>query len=100
MQNGFICEKCNNVVIEPGFEIFLGFIVAICGYFALTQDFARIIGALGVVFFLLASLVAISNNDIGEIIVNYVLFGVGSALGVVGAAFFNSVLKPILDRLT
>jgi hypothetical protein len=86
-------------VIEPGLEIFLGFILAICGYFALTQDFAKIIGAVGIVLFLLATLVAFSNNDIGGIITNYAFFGLGNVFGAVGVAIFNGVLKPLLDRI-
>ncbi len=87
-------------MIEPVFEIFLGFFVALCGYFALTQDFAKIFSAMGIIFFLLASLVAISNSNIGEIIANYTLFAVGNALGLVGATIFDKVLKPLLDQIT
>ncbi len=87
-------------MIEPGFEIFLGFIVALCGYFAITQESARIFSIMGIIIFLLATLIAISNNSIGEIIANYVLFVVGNALGLVGATIFDKVLKPILDQIT
>lgn len=87
-------------MIEPGFEIFLGFIVALCGYFALTQEFAKIFGFMGVIFFLLASLVAISNNDIGEIIANYALFALGNVFGAIGATIFDKILRPILDQFT
>ena len=78
-------------MIEPGFEIIFGFIMVFCAYFAVTQEIARIAGILGAVIFLLGTFVAFSNNDIPGILTNYAYFVVGTALGVLGAAFFNSI---------
>ena len=64
--------------------------MAFCAYFAVTQDIARLAGIFGVVSFLIATLVAFSNNDVGGIVTNYAYFLVGVALGGIGSMFFNA----------
>ena len=86
-------------MIEPGFEIFLGFILAIFSYFSLTQEIARIGTVFGIVIFVLATVVAISANDISGILINYAFFLLGAAFGAIGTAVFNGIFKPILERL-
>ena len=86
-------------MIQPGLEILLGFVMAVCAYFAITQEFAKIMVAITIILFLIATLIAFSNNDLGGIIGNYVFFAIGNALGAVGTVIFNVILKPILQRI-
>jgi uncharacterized membrane protein YczE len=78
-------------MIEPGFEILFGFILAFCAYFAVTQDIAKIAGLIGVVSFFIGTFVAFSNNDISGIITNYAFFLLGTAFGGIGSAIFNTI---------
>jgi len=64
-------------MIEPGFEIFLGFFMGISSYFALIQDIPKIMGTIVIVSFVIATLVAFSNNDLSAIIANYAYFVIG-----------------------
>lgn len=81
-------------MIEPGFEILLGFFLAMVAYFAVTQEIAKIPGIMGIVIFIFATLIAFSNNDIGGIVMNYVYFMIGNALGCIGAIIFAFIIKP------
>lgn len=85
-------------MIEPGFEILLGFLAGLFGYFALTQNFEKIITIAGIITFLIASFIAFLNNGITEVLINYVFFIIGSALGSAGVKIFETCVQPIFDR--